>query len=164
LPNGQPWADQQDGPFWLNSDDANAGGRDLVFAIYLDGSSVPSDDCSAPSYDFAGFFSPVDNPPTTNVVKAGRAIPLKFSLGGDKGLDIFAAGYPQSGTIPTDPNASLDDIEQTVTAGESSLSYDAASDQYTYVWKTKKAWSGQTRQLVLKLDDASEHKANFQFK
>jgi hypothetical protein len=167
LPNGQPWADQQDGPFWVNSDDANAGGggRDLVFAIYLDGSSsAPSDDCSAPSYDFAGFFSPVDNPPTTNVVKAGSAIPLKFSLGGDKGLDIFAAGYPQSGTIPADPNASMDDIEQTVTAGESSLSYDAASDQYTYVWKTEKAWSGQTRQLVLKLDDDSEHKANFQFK
>jgi probable HAF family extracellular repeat protein len=117
------------------------------------------------AYDFAGFFQPVDNPPTTtNVVNAGRSIPVKFSLGGDKGLDIFAAGYPQSGTIPAVPNAPLDNIEQTVTAGASSLSYDATSDQYTYVWKTDQAWSGQNRQLVLKLNDGSEHKANFQFR
>jgi hypothetical protein len=164
LPNGQPWADQQDGPVWETYDEASAGGRDLVFAIYLDGSSAPSEDCSAPSYDFAGFFPPVDNLPTTNVVQAGRSIPVKFSLGGDKGLDIFAAGYPHSGTIPADPNSPLDNIEQTVTAGASSLSYDATSGQYIYVWKTEEAWSGQTRQLVLKLTDGSEHTANFQFR
>jgi hypothetical protein len=161
LPNGQPWADQQDGHVWETYDD---GGRDLVFAIYLDGSSAPSYDCSAPSYDFSGFFYPVDNLPTTNVVQAGRSIPVKFSLGGDQGLDIFAAGYPHSGTIPEDPDAPLDNIEQTVTAGASSLSYDATSDQYIYVWKTEKAWSGQTRQLILKLTDGSEHKAYFQFR
>jgi len=114
-------------------------------------------------YDFGGFFSPVDDLPTFNTVKAGRAIPVKFSLGGDQGLDIFAEGYPRSGTIPADPDAPLDAIEQTETAGESSLSYDPTTDQYTYVWKTDKAWAGQTRQLVLKLDDGSEHTANFEF-
>ena len=113
-------------------------------------------------YDFGGFFSPVDDPPTFNTVKAGRAIPVKFSLGGDQGLDIFAEGYPRSGTIPADPDAPLDNIEQTEPAGESSLSYDPTTDQYTYVWKTDKAWAGQTRQLVLKLDDGSEHEANFE--
>jgi hypothetical protein len=113
-------------------------------------------------YAFGGFFSPVDDPPTFNAVKAGRAIPVKFSLGGDQGLDIFAEGYPRSGTIPADPNAPLDAIEQTETAGESSLSYDPTTDRYTYVWKTDKAWSGQSRQLVLKLDDGSEHEASFE--
>ena len=113
-------------------------------------------------YDFGGFFSPVDDLPTFNTVKAGRAIPVKFSLGGDQGLDIFAEGYPRSGTIPADPDAPLDAIEQTETAGESSLSYDPTTDQYTYVWKTDKAWAGQTRQLVLKLDDGSENEANFE--
>jgi Tol biopolymer transport system component len=113
-------------------------------------------------YDFEGFFSPVDDPPTFNAVKAGRAIPVKFSLGGDQGLDIFAEDYPRSGKIPADPNAPLDDIEQTETAGESSLSYDPTTGQYTYVWKTHRAWSGQSRQLVLKLDDGSEHEASFE--
>src|SRR5438445_3582384 len=42
------------------------------------------------SYSFSGFFAPVDNPPTFNRVKAGTAVPVKFSLGGDQGLNIFA--------------------------------------------------------------------------
>src|SRR5262249_24123722 len=33
-------------------------------------------------YNFTGFFSPVSNPPVLNVVNAGRAIPVKFSLSG----------------------------------------------------------------------------------
>ena len=58
----------------------------------------------------------------------------------------------------------VDGIEQTVTAGGSSLSYDPATDQYTYVWKTAKAWAMTCRQLVLKLHDTSVHRANFTFK
>src|SRR4029079_14250597 len=50
-------------------------------------------------YPFGGFFSPVDNPPTLNIVQAGSAIPLKFSLGGDRGPAIFRAGHPRSGAI-----------------------------------------------------------------
>jgi hypothetical protein len=30
------------------------------------------------------------------------------------------------------------------------------------VWKTDKAWSGQSRELGLKLDDDSEREANFE--
>jgi hypothetical protein len=114
-------------------------------------------------YDFRGFFSPVDNPPTVNVVKAGSAVPVKFSLGGDYGLDIFAEGYPQSGRVPNDPNAAVDNIEVTVSAGSSGLSYDASTKQYTYVWKTSKEWAGTSRQLILKLEDGTEHIAHFKF-
>ena len=37
----------------------------------------------------------------------------------------------------------MDAIEElaTVTAGRSSLSYDATGDHYTYVWKTHLAWA-----------------------
>ncbi|NOH01711.1 MAG: ExeM/NucH family extracellular endonuclease [Chloroflexi bacterium] len=115
-------------------------------------------------YDFSGFFPPIDDIPVLNAVKAGSAIPVKFSLGGDQGLDIFLAGYPLSRKIACDTNSPLDDIEQTVTAGGSSLSYDALSDQYTYVWKTNKAWAGTCRQLVVILKDGSIHLANFKFK
>ena len=52
-------------------------------------------------YDFSGFLGPVDNLPTANVVKAGQTIPVKFSLDGDQGLAILAAGYPKvSGPVP----------------------------------------------------------------
>jgi hypothetical protein len=53
-------------------------------------------------YAFSGFKSPVDNPPAPNRVVAGLAVPLRFSLGGDRGLGIFRAGYPKSGTVECD--------------------------------------------------------------
>jgi len=112
---------------------------------------------------FSGFRQPVDNLPTVNRVKAGSAIPVKFSLSGNKGLNIFYSGYPKSTAINCDTQASLDDIETTVTAGSSSLSYDALADQYNYVWKTEASWAGTCRQLTVKLMDGTLHQANFKF-
>jgi uncharacterized delta-60 repeat protein len=128
-----------------------------------DGDGI-GDACDPLTYAFSGFFSPVDNLPTVNLVSAGRAIPVKFSLGGDQGLDVFADGYPRSQQIACDSSAPVDGVEETLTAGRSSLAYDAASDIYTYVWKTEKAWAGTCRQLVLKFDDGSFQRANFKFR
>lgn len=116
------------------------------------------------SFDFSGFFPPVDNPPTVNTVKAGQGVPVKFSLDGDRGLDIFAAGYPASMQIGCSEDMPVNDIEETVTAGASSLSYDPATDTYTYVWKTDKAWADQCRRLTVRLTDGTDHIALFKFK
>lgn len=43
-------------------------------------------------FNFSGFLQPVDNLDTLNTVKAGAGIPVKFSLGGNQGLSILAAG------------------------------------------------------------------------
>jgi hypothetical protein len=115
-------------------------------------------------FDFSGFFPPVDNPPAVNVVNAGRAIPVKFSLSGDKGLDIFAEGFPVSQQIECIDGAPTSDIEQTVTGGGSSLSYDAEIDTYTYFWKTEGSWAGTCRRLIVRLSDGSERVAFFKFK
>jgi extracellular elastinolytic metalloproteinase len=32
------------------------------------------------------------------------------------------------------------------------------------VWKTQKAWAGTCRQLIIRLDDGTDHIANFKFK
>ena len=112
----------------------------------------------------SGFFSPVDNPPVENSVKAGQGIPVKFSLNGDQGLDIFATGYPKSQEIICDSSVEVDGIEETVSAGGGSLSYDSATDRYTYAWKTNKSWANTCRQLVVKLDDGTSHRANFRLK
>jgi uncharacterized repeat protein (TIGR01451 family) len=121
------------------------------------------------TYNFGGFLQPVDNPgpgPTYvfNSVKAGGAVPFRFSLGGNQGLDILAEGYPTSRPISCTTAGLTDPIEQTVSAGNSGLSYDAASDTYTYVWKTNKGWSGTCRALIVQLDDGTQHLAYFQFK
>ena len=115
-------------------------------------------------YDFAGFFPPVANLPALNVVQAGRGIPVKFSLSGNKGLGIFAAGSPSSGPIACNSSDPAADLVGTVTAGGSSLSYDPTTDQYIYVWKTDGSWAGTCRQLVVQLNDGSIHRANFKFK
>ncbi|HEX3037283.1 MAG TPA: PxKF domain-containing protein [Thermodesulfobacteriota bacterium] len=115
-------------------------------------------------FSFTGFFQPVDNLPTMNSVKAGSAIPVKFSLNGDQGLNIFAEGYPASQPITCDSSLPFDNIEVTVNAGSSSLSYDAANDEYNYVWKTNKAWIGTCRRLIVRLSDGSDHVVNFRFK
>jgi dipeptidyl aminopeptidase/acylaminoacyl peptidase len=120
--------------------------------------------CPAPPvFQFSGFFPPVDNTPMLNVVRAGRAIPVKFSLHGNQGLDIFAAGFPTSGPMACDETAPVEAIEATATAGNSGLTYDATTDQYTYVWKTDRAWAGQCRQLTVTLTDGSSYMARFKF-
>ena len=51
-----------------------------------------------------------------------------------------------------------------MTAGASGLTYDAATDQYTYVWKTDKSWAGKCATLSLQLSDGTTHTALFSFK
>jgi uncharacterized repeat protein (TIGR01451 family) len=114
-------------------------------------------------YNFTGFFSPISNPPTINKVNAGRAIPVKFSLSGNKGLNIFAPGYPQVFEIDCSSGNVLE-VTETLTAGNSSLTYDAGSDKYNYVWKTDASWAGTCRYLVVKLNDGTDHIAYFEFR
>jgi hypothetical protein len=114
-------------------------------------------------YRFAGFFSPADNPPAVNSVKAGAAVPVKFSLGSNRGLDIFKAGYPTSRMVACSTGVVADEIEQTVTAGQSGLQYDPGTDQYTYVWKTSTGWKATCRQFDLGLKDDSIHVLDFRF-
>jgi hypothetical protein len=96
-------------------------------------------------------------------MKAGQAAPLKFSLGGDQGLAIFAAGFPQSQRVQCDTLSPIDPVEQTTTAGSSSLSYNPATGIYTYVWKTDKSWAGTCRQLNVQFIDGQTYTLNFTF-
>ena len=168
---------------WTASDLGSGLASAASGQIVLDTSAIGSQSVSAPAgtavdnvghgsaatapctysvvYDFRGFFQPVDMD-RVNVAKAGSAIPIKFSLNGFQGLDIIASGYPTFTVTGT--SQSGDDIEQTVTAGGSSLSYDADSDQYVYVWKTDKAWAGKSGTFTLKLNDGTSHTARFSFK
>lgn len=114
-------------------------------------------------YAWTGFFRPIDNG-VLNSVKAGSAVPVKFSLGGNMGPAIFASGYPRSVAMQCASGQLEDAVEETVNAGGSSLQYDATANQYVYVWKTEKSWAGACRQLQLKLADGTTQLANFKFK
>jgi hypothetical protein len=115
------------------------------------------------TYDFTGFFSPVSTD-MLNTAKAGRAIPVKFSLGGDEGLGILKDGYPRATRIVCEGSTETVEIEDTTTAGASALTYDADADEYTYVWKTSKSWANGCYRFELGLDDGSTHSFDVQFK
>jgi hypothetical protein len=113
-----------------------------------------------PAFDFSGFFNPVSMT-AENIAKPGQAIPVKFSLHGDQGLDVVT-----SARFVTEGNATslVGDVIDTTTAGGSGLSYDVWSDQYTYVWKAPKTLSMKTGRFELTLSDGTVHTFNVTFK
>jgi probable HAF family extracellular repeat protein len=146
--------------FELTSAAAINDNGDIVGYGYNQGSPGPEHAFLLRPY-FDGFYQPVDNFPTLNKTRAGKTVPIRFSLGRDQGLDIFAAGYPKSETIPCNSTTPVDSIEETV-SGKHGLSYNASTDTYEYEWATSSTWSG-CRQFVMKFKDGSVQRANFSF-
>jgi hypothetical protein len=115
-------------------------------------------------FNFNGFFSPIKNLPVLNYNKGGSTIPIKFTLNGNQGLNIFATGYPASQQIDCTTLAPIGPLTSINSPGNSGLSYSPGNGQYNIGWKTEKAWGGTCRQLVVRLVDGTEHYANFSFK
>lgn len=116
------------------------------------------------AWTFSGFLPPLDPWPAFNRVRAGSAVPIKFGFGADKGLDIFSAA-PSTVVANCDGSAPAGvPGESTAGPGRSALRYDAASGQYNYSWQTDARWANTCRQLVLRFNDGSTQRANFQFR
>ena len=111
------------------------------------------------AWPFGGFVAPI-NRDAENVLKAGQVAPVRFSLGGDRGLGILA-GPPTSRPVQCDTTMLAEPVEETVTAGASGLTYDPATGTYSYAWKTDKAWAGTCRQLTVTFVDGTSHTALF---
>jgi hypothetical protein len=154
----------------------------LVFCAVAVFTVSSSADATTDTYDFNGFFAPVYNYTDAegnlaiNVVHAPAAIPVKFSLGGYRGLDVFADNFPRAQDITSDcdqgPVVEMDPeladpnlYPATDNPGGNSLSYDATTDTYTYVWKTsRQPYANRCWQLILKFNDAVATKAHANFR
>lgn len=102
------------------------------------------------TYTFTGFFSPVTAPEGSfNAVKPGAAVPLKFGLGGDQGLNVIS-----SVTTRAIDCTSRAETGAAVAAATHALTYDATSGRYTLVWKTARTATGCLR-VSLRLADGS---------
>jgi hypothetical protein len=106
-------------------------------------------------FAFGGFLLPVRSFPEPNTLRAGASLPVKFSLGGDRGLGIFAAGYPASAAVGCQDGNPTGPWAPTMTPGGSSLAYDPMDDRYQYVWKTDKAWAQTCRQFMIRFTDGT---------
>jgi hypothetical protein len=113
--------------------------------------------------DWSGFLATLEDAPFLNEGRAGNVIDVHFRLGGDRGLNVLAAGSPASRQIDCATKAPLGAFEATQTPGWTSFYYTAYLDRYTYPWKTDRAWRGTCRELVVTLTDGTAHSAYVQF-
>jgi hypothetical protein len=113
-------------------------------------------------YPWSGFFEPTNNPQVLNTAKAGTAIPVRFSLGGNRPAPVLATGSPEI-TAVTCPKWTNDAIEETVSASASSLQYENATGWYVYTWKTQTSWTNRCRRFRLVLKDGTSREAIFRF-
>ena len=113
-------------------------------------------------YPFTGFFG-LNAPPALNSARAGASVLVKFSLGGNRGLGVLAAGSPTSQPISCTTGATLSTLKALAVAG-ASLTYTTKTNTYSYTWRTDQAWAGTCRRLAVKLVDGTERMVNFQFR
>jgi hypothetical protein len=81
---------------------------------------------------FTGFYAPIRNMPYVNNIMAGSAIPVKFSLGSYRGMNVLQ-GAPTSVPVACDPSAPSITLRPGV-AGSTGLK--AVGSTYSYVWRT----------------------------
>ncbi len=140
-------------------------GETTVTCTGRDGSNTTTETFTVtvmiPPWAFEGFFSPVDNPPAVNNANAGSAVPIRFDLDGDRGLDVFRPGYPATRPVDCTTGEALGPFEPTSAPGSSGLQQQT-NGQYHYVMQTDALWTG-CRELELGLMDQSEHRATFSF-
>jgi hypothetical protein len=111
---------------------------------------------------FSGFLPPLGD---NNQQNAGSTIPVKFSVGLDLGLNIFAPGSLFSRQINCSPNSCGANVgigpwEPTESVGGGLRITDG---QYHYDWKTDKAWAGTCRELEVILLDGRRFRTKVSF-
>jgi hypothetical protein len=112
------------------------------------------------SMSFTGFYAPIRNLPYVNTVMAGSAVPVKFSLGSYRGLEVLQGGAPTSVPVACPADALVNTVRPGIAA---TSSLQAVGSNYTYTWKTSPSWGGTCRMLVVTLIDGSTHEALFRF-
>jgi dipeptidyl aminopeptidase/acylaminoacyl peptidase len=114
-------------------------------------------------FDLRGPLAPVDAAPVVNTARAGTVIPLRFSLGGNQGLDVLA-GPPQ--VAPASCGNRRDEVELILPSLpflRSALAYDPRSQQYVYLWATDRSMRG-CRALTLTFRDGSTLRTLYQLR
>ncbi|WP_134773310.1 M36 family metallopeptidase [Ornithinimicrobium flavum] len=116
--------------------------------------------CEAPG---EGFLSPLSDT-ALNTVRAGSTTPVRFNLGGDLGAEpLRAAHSPMIQEISCDTREPIQYAitVPTDTTGNRGLSYSRGQDRYQYTWKPADSLAGSCQQMIITLEDGTQHRADF---
>ena len=117
------------------------------------------------SFSHTGFLPPVDGNKVLNGMKAGSTAPIKWQVPNGTGgfiSDLSIVSRTQSGVISCAPDATMDDLEL-YTTGNTTLRYDATSNQFIYNWQSPKS-AGKCYTVQITLTDGSVLSAIFRLK
>ena len=114
-----------------------------------------------PDLQFQGFLGPIHQ---GSVVRAGDAIPIVFSLGGDRGLDVLAAGSPSSVQTDCEHPGAPTGGDPAASKLDSGLIFHSWTGHYVFLWQTPKAWAGTCRTFVLGLRDGEVARLTVSFR
>jgi hypothetical protein len=100
--------------------------------------------------------------PNENPISAGGFVSVSFSLGGNRGLDIFPAGTPKWHRYACSDGEKFPyDEHATTPRGKTGLTFDQASNTYTYTWRVWQQLANTCRLFQLSLSDGTTHEAKF---
>ena len=88
-------------------------------------------------------------------------MPIKFSLSGFRGFNLFATGYPASQAMTSCGGAVTGPVVPTVLAPEG-FTYDPAAGSVQVRLEEDRNWRG-CRKLIVRFKDGTEKRANFRF-
>jgi hypothetical protein len=117
-------------------------------------------------YTFGGFYWPVRNPPTVNVMKAGWLVPLRWSLLDGNGKvvsDRKTFKSVSSRAVSCQSGAPSATVGETQSGGSAGLFYSPITKKFVYLWKTSTGWKGTCRVMTLELSDGQRKEALFRF-
>ncbi len=113
-------------------------------------------------YGFVGFSSPLQNPPTLNVLKAGRSVPVRWRLVDAQGAPVSNLGTAAIGTTAIAcPSAVENRIS--VYGGANSQLQNLGNGYYQLDWAAAVGYRATCRRLNLDLGDGQAHPAQFKF-
>ena len=109
------------------------------------------------AYDFRAFFQLA--PAVNQVAATSTAIPLRFTLHGDYGMDVFAPGFPRMA------EASCESWQRSgePVALTGLFTYRPETDRYQFSVRIDPAWRGTCRLVEIGLDDGTVRTAYFAF-
>jgi hypothetical protein len=113
-------------------------------------------------YGFVGFSSPVQNPSTLNVIKAGRSVPLRWRVIDAQGAPVTdLASATVTATAISCPSATENRIY--TYGGSSGQLQNLGNGYYQLDWMVPTSLRGYCRRLDLNLGDGQSHPAQFKF-
>lgn len=127
------------------------------------GNQASADVAYTVAYGFGGFAAPVDST-VVNVVKAGRTVPLTFSVtdaGGAPVVDLTAVSV-QATSLSCGSGDTVSLLSETATGG--SGLQNLGGGQYQFNWATPKSYAGSCKTVSLNLGDGVAHDLQFQLK